>query len=260
MGELPPNIIEDNYLLDTTKIKDILDKWLSDLNESRQSNFEYNKNVKINVVDKPEWDELYDMESMYRDNYKNKPKLMTYLINKLKDEAFLSNGNFFILNYGGSNIAFLKISRGIDGVLDLSCVNVNNLIHKNGVGGAFVKMVIDMLSKDFVINANCSAVDYQLSFYIENLGFIGNNIFTFEDELSINISLDKKNLLKSKSLSKDEIICLFESSTLSDDIIVESFDSQEKMNINHFNNGYLLSRYFKDTASGKWYAVFERLV
>lgn len=260
MSELPPNKTENNFSLNKTKIKDTLDKWLSDLNESRLSNFEYNRDVKLNVIDKPEWDELYDMELMYRENYKNKPKLMSYLISKLKDEAFLSTGNFFILNYGGSNIAFLKLSRGIDNVLDLSCVNVKKMIHQNGVGSAFVKIVIDMLSKDFVINANCSAIDYQLPFYIETLGFTGNEVFMFEDELSFNISLNKNNLLKSKSLSKDEIIGLYESSVLSDDMIVERFDSQEKINIDHFNKDYLLSRYFKDTVSGKWYAVFEKLV
>lgn len=51
---------------------------------------------------------------------------------------------------------------------------------------------------------------------------------------------------------------MLEGGQLPGDTIVESALEQKNIDMDHLSNGYVLSRYFKAKADGRWYAVFEK--
>jgi hypothetical protein len=203
------------------------------------------------------------IEKMYEENYKNNPEFLKTLINLFEERVARPDTRFYTLEYGDklrASIGFTPVEG--KNAIYLHSVNVENALHGISIGNTMMEKAIDNEAGRAVIEADCAAYEKIGAKYIET-GFVGTSQYSYEGFPAMSIVRDEKKngeyWGKQMKGREGEIVDLILSGSLPENVLAESANEQKDISMDALSNGYVLTRYFRDKDSKKWYVVFEKV-
>ncbi len=205
-------------------------------------------------------DEISSMVAIYSHNQKESVAHDSLLENFLKITKDPTT-KFAIFKWEGKIQSFVAFTDNI-GYTYMSGFNVDPDARGFKIGEMMIDQVIEKEAQENTLTANCDSTLPISAKYLET-GWVGTNYWEDKDpkkrgsEWVIDIKRDdtRKHLYWGKSQSKESIIT---QRTHPENVKVEVAKAQEELPFHLCNNGYVLTRMFKDT-SGLYYGVFEEV-
>jgi len=203
--------------------------------------------------------EINQMRTLYIDSMSGYPDATKdELIKKFNLHTVEAGSRFTILRHNDEIIGFLCFTETKPGQKYVSAVTLDPRFQKSYIGEAMLKQTFDREAQENVLGADCIAQKSVSARYIEN-GFIGVKSWDDQGELILDIIRDDASNAKffpSKSLTQAEIITLAPLGKLGN-AKVETADDPKNYPFTFCNNGFVLTRYFRDDTKKKWYFVYE---
>ncbi|HEY4483238.1 MAG TPA: hypothetical protein VI953_03640 [Candidatus Paceibacterota bacterium] len=230
----------------------------------------------IRTADRLSADEIEAMREMYRRNYKDPkyakllPKLLEKFDETLKDKK--ARARFYIFRHKGVIRAFNRFTDVVTSEFPyemhkyFGAFNVDKNFAGASIGETMMLASLDEEAETDKIEADTEATSAIAMNYIER-GFIADRFYNFEGVESLHIWRNDNDYIKGKSaysypskkLSRDEIIQASNIGSRKGATIV-SGSKPETLELNkNLRDGQVLTRYFFDKDTNKYYAVFEAL-
>ena len=227
--------------------------------------FEEIKNLSIevkdtnNITDK----EKEMIKGLYRLNYKDDPEFLKVLLQKFDERSKNPETKFYLLKYQDNVKAVQAFTpdENRKGVLYGHSTNVDASLRGISIGNTMFEKVRGQLAKDNILTADCAAYMPIGSKNIET-GYIATKFYDYMGHPSFfverNDSKNDKYWGKTMRGKEQEIIKMYQDGHLPENVKVVLGSEQAEVSLESINEGYVLTRYFKDKSSNKWYAVLER--
>jgi hypothetical protein len=232
------------------------EKQLPPLEEIRGISFEEKPADELSMEDRE------SIKKMYSENYKDNPEFLKVLIQVFEKRVARSDTWFYTLEYGNklrASVGFTPIE-GKDAIY-LHSVNVENALQGISIGNTMMEKAIDEEASHSVIEADCAAYEKIGAKYIE-IGFIATSQYSYEGFPAMSIVRDEKKngeyWGKQMKGKESEILEMISKGSLPENILVESADTQKDISMKVLSEGYVMTRYFMDESTKKWYAIFEK--
>jgi hypothetical protein len=145
--------------------------------------------------------------------------------------------------------------------------NTTHVARGGAVGGMLMRKVLDDAAREDVLFADCPATLPIGARYIEG-GFMATCIYDFHGAPSLEIVRNDRLVSRAKKMDQRQLVQLGQTVAGIDDPSMRVMVSkkQSDMSLSLLKNeadavdgGYVLTRYFYDTKSACWYAVFETI-
>ena len=210
-------------------------------------------------------EDIETIRSLYRTNYKDNPQLIEKLLQSFNGRVENPETRFYILKYGGklrASIGFTADER-IAGNLQAHSFNVEAPLQGISIGTTMMEIAMDREAASHILEADCAAYEKIGAKYIES-GYVADDFYEYEGSPSLHITRDDiknsqywgKNLIGKES----EILSAVNNAQLPEDVGVLSAEKQSDIDMSIMKKGFVMTRYFFNKDSKKWFAVFERVV
>jgi len=207
-------------------------------------------------------EEQETIKKLYTENYKNNPELLAVLIGKFEEKVINPETKFYVLKHNRklrACIGFTPVENG--GAEYAHSFNVEKTLRGISIGNVMMENAMNKEAENSVLEGDCAAFEKISSKYIES-GFIGTSFYIYENNPSLNIVRDEKKNPeywgKQMIGKEDELVQMISNDRLPEGVLAESVSEQKEFKMKPLSNGYILTRYFMDKSSKKWYAVFEK--
>lgn len=228
---------------------------LPNLDDIKHISFEEKQSSEISSED------VQSMQEIYKGNYRGNAKLLENLLSKF--ESRLNDGitKFYVLKYQNKVKAFIGFTPQENGSVYFHSVNVNENLRGISIGNTMMEKALDKEAKENTLEADCAAYEKIGAKYIES-GCVADSFYMYENNPSLHIVRDENKNKKywGKQMKDSEIIDLFNNDDLPHNVTVVCAENQMGIKMDVITKTNVLTRYFNDIVSDKYYAVFERLV
>lgn len=223
---------------------------------------------KVESTDQLTPKEITEMEKIYKENYSDKPELFKTLLQSFKNiiDTGYNHTDFYMLKHKGEIVSFCRFDYHMkEKEVYFGSFNVNKNFGNGMIGSTMLEEVVNTKAhwtglNGFMMRADCSATAPISSKYIES-GFVATQAYELAGELSLEIKRDDglfSNTFELKGLPIEELKKRDESGMLSGFTHCKQFDSQSDIDFSLLDKGFILTRYFFDTESKKWWVGFEK--
>lgn len=207
-------------------------------------------------------DQIKDEDVLNIDKIIDKNYLNEELRNAVKEsfhKAIESGSTILnLLRRDGDIVALDRIDKKEDGTLYFGSFNVDPDYCSSKIGAAFFEATVLPLMKNNIIKADCSSLQPIASYYIE-AGFVADHSYDYNGEPSFSLESMPNKKFISKDLSKSQIIELSIKNENTEGLIIKSYSSQNEIAENKIIENHILSRYFFDKNTNKWFVVLEKI-
>lgn len=205
------------------------------------------------------------MKELYRINYEKYPKFQQMLLDRF-DSVIGDPGNrFYIFRYKGVIESYYRLGVTSLDTVYFGAFNMNPKYRGSGIGEVLMQKSLDVVAKNSVIEASCTATEAIASNYIER-GFIGVSAEQVHEIYSMDIVRNDAQRLtfKSKSLSVEELKTQCASGSVDftcQSVSLEELSraSFELLNQKTGDARNVLTRYVRDRKEGTALLVFEQV-
>ena len=203
--------------------------------------------------------EVARMRTLYEGSMKGYPEeTSTRLLSEFDTRLLDEQSAFRLFRYKGEVAGFLCFSEEKPGQKYVSAVTMDPRFQKAYIGETMIDQAFSEEAKESALGADCVARKSVSARYIEN-GFIGVKSWDDQGDLIMDIIRDDRrneHYFSSKKLSQEEITRLAPLGRYGEAHIITVADPKEHA-FSLCNEGFVLTRYFKDPKNKKWYLVYE---
>ncbi|QQR78569.1 MAG: hypothetical protein IPJ68_05885 [Candidatus Moraniibacteriota bacterium] len=199
------------------------------------------------------------MRSLYLESMTGYPTETQKKLAKDFDTHLADEGSrFTTLRHKGEIVGFLCFTETAPGQKYVSAVTLDPRFQKAYIGEAMIDEAFKREASDSILGADCVAQKSVSARYIEQ-GFIGVRTWDDQGDLILDIIRDdvrNEEYFKTKAMTQEEIVKLAPLGKIGTAIVETAKDPKEH-SFAPCNSGFVLTRYFKDPTSKKWYMVYE---
>ncbi|QQR78568.1 MAG: GNAT family N-acetyltransferase [Candidatus Moraniibacteriota bacterium] len=203
--------------------------------------------------------EAAHMRSLYADSMTGYPtetreRLLTEFDNHIQDEQ----STFSLLRHKGEIVGSLCFTEDQPGQKYISAVTLDPRFQKAYIGEAMIDEAFKREARENILGADCVAEKSVSARYIEN-GFVGVRSWDDKGDLILDIVRDDRRneqYFKTKAMTQEEIVKLAPLGKIGS-AKVEVVSNPQEHSFARCNEGFVLTRYFRDTQTKKWYLVYE---
>jgi len=228
--------------------------------------FEDIKNLQFNIENAAELkkQDIEQMKEVYAKNYEEYPDLQKQLLADFDKAAKSEKTIFYTLKHKDQVVAFNRFDDLGKGRKRFASFNVDPDFKGAKLGEAMMERSIDIESQNNILEATCLSFTPISGKYIES-GFTAKELIDYQGLPVLKIEKDnkKESEYAFKNKSKQEIVDLFEKEykdkelTGAEEVIIKQVKpDQSGKNFEILNQGYVLTRYFRE--KGQAYLVFEK--
>lgn len=203
--------------------------------------------------------EAAHLYSLYTDSMQEYPdETRNRLLSELNTHLHDGKSTFSLLRYKEEIAGFLCFTETKPGQKYVSAVTLDPRFQKAFIGETMIDEAFAREAENNILGADCVAQKSVSSRYIEN-GFIGVHSWDDKGDLILDIVRDdtrNDKYFSTKSLTQEEIIRLAPLGSIGTSRI-ETMSDPKEHTFTLVNEGFVLTRYFKDTKTKKWYIVYE---
>ncbi len=205
------------------------------------------------------------MKELYKINYILYPKFQKMLIERFDSVVRDPANRFYILRYEGVIEGFYRLGITESDTTYFGAFNMNPRYRGSGIGEALMQKSLDVVAKDSVIEASCTATEAIASNYVER-GFVGTGAEQVHEIYSMDIVRNDQSvgLFSSKSMTAEEIKQKKESGTLPFECVelrLSELTPEAFSPLNQKEGGKrnVLTRYIRDKKADTVLLVFEKI-
>jgi hypothetical protein len=165
---------------------------------------------------------------------------------------------FTTLRHKGKIVGSLCFTETAPGQKYVSAVTLDPRFQKAFIGEAMIDEAFKQEAAQNILGADCVAQKSVSARYIEQ-GFIGVRSWDDKGDLILDIVRDDRRnerYFKTKAMTQEEIVKLAPLGKIGS-AKVEVVSNPQEHSFARCNEGFVLTRYFKDTQTKKWYLVYE---
>lgn len=204
-------------------------------------------------------EDVFLMRKLYLESMAGYPaEIQDELLENFDANVMDKNSSFSVLRYKKKVAGFACFTEKVPNQKIVSAVTLDPRFQKAYIGEALIKQSFDREAKENILGADCVAQKSVSSRYIEN-GFIGVRAWDDRGDLILDIVRDDRRnerYFSTKALSSEEIVRLSPLGKI-DSARIEVVADPKEHSFALCNQGFVLTRYFKDAATKKWYLVYE---
>jgi hypothetical protein len=197
--------------------------------------------------------------ALYADSMRGYPaetkeRLLAEFDSHMQDEK----SRFTTLRHKGKIVGSLCFTETAPGQKYVSAVTLDPRFQKAFIGEAMIDEAFKQEAAQNILGADCVAQKSVSARYIEQ-GFIGVRSWDDKGDLILDIVRDDRRnerYFKTKAMTQEEIVKLAPLGKIGS-AKVEVVSNPQEHSFARCNEGFVLTRYFKDTQTKKWYLVYE---
>ena len=199
------------------------------------------------------------MRSLYAKSMQDYPettkeKLLADFDQHIRDEK----SAFSLIRYKGEIAGFMCFTETKPGQKYVTAVTLDPRFQKAYIGEAMIDKAFTREAENNILGADCVARKSVSARYIEN-GFIGVRSWDDNGDLVLDIVRDDRRneqYFQTKKMSQTEIVKFAPLGSIGT-AKIEIVANPKEHAFALCNEGFVLTRYFKDKSTGKWYLVYE---